>query len=135
MLAERAGSANVSVSIEIRLEDGYLRVVYSGHEDLAGELGVEGTILAAIEEHGCSRILHDCRAVIGPRLGTVDCFAAASAYDRRFLPIRSALLDYPEHYRENRFWETVVLNQGFTTRVFDDEGAAIAWLTDEDDEP
>ncbi len=118
------------VSVEIRRERGFLWVIYRGEEDLSGELEIEGALLKAVEERGCKRILHDCRAVVGPRLGTVDSFAAAAAYDRRFLSVRSALLDHAEHYRENRFWETAVLNQGFTTRLFDDEDAAIAWLLD-----
>ena len=119
------------VSVEIRSEEGFLLVVYRGEEDLAGEMEIEAALLKVVEEQGCKRILHDCRAVVGPRLRTMDSFAAAAEYDRRFLPVRSALLDHPEHYRENRFWETAVLNQGFTTRVFDDEQAAIAWLLDE----
>ena len=94
-------------------------------------MGIEGRILEAVEAFGCNRLLHDCRAVTGPRLGTVDAFAAAATYDRRFLSVRSALLDHPQHYRENRFWETAVLNQGFTTKIFDDEEKAIAWLVDE----
>lgn len=124
----------MSVSVDIRQEEGFLWVIYRGEEDLTGELEIEGALLEAVEERGCNRILHDCRAVVGPRLGTVDSFAAAAAYDRRFLSVRSALLDHAEHYRENRFWETAVLNQGFTTKVFDDEDAAIAWLLDEDEE-
>lgn len=121
----------MSVSVNIRKREGFLWVVYRGDEDLAGEMEIEVALLQAMEEHRCKRILHDCRAVVGPRLGTVDSFAAAAAYDRRFLSIRSALLDHAKHYRENRFWETAVLNQGFTTRVFDDEETAIAWLLDE----
>lgn len=122
----------MSVSVEIRKERGFLRVVYRGEENLAGEMEIEAALLKAVEEHGCKRILHDCRAVVGARLGTVDSFAAAAAYDRRFLSVRAALLDHAEHYGENRFWETAVLNQGFTVKVFDDEEAAIAWLLDED---
>jgi hypothetical protein len=121
----------LSVSVTIEKQDGYLRVVYRGEEDLESELGVESVLLKAIEAHDCHKLLHDCRAVTGPRLGTVDCFTAAATYDRRFLPIRSALLDHAEHYRENRFWETTVRNQGFTTRLFDNEQEAIAWLLDE----
>jgi hypothetical protein len=128
---ERAGSAKVPVSVKIRDEKGFLWVVYRGEEDLAGEMEIEAVILKAVEKNGCNRILHDCRDVVGPRLGTMDSFAAATAYDRRFLSIRSALLDHAEHYHENRFWETAVLNQGFTTKVFDDEAAAIAWLLGE----
>lgn len=115
------------------MEDGFLRVIYRGEEDLAGEMEIEPELLEAIEKYDCRRVLHDCRAVTGPRLGTVDCFSAAAAYDRRFLSIRSALLDHASHYQENRFWETAVRNQGFTTKVFDDEQAAIAWLLDADE--
>lgn len=88
-------------------------------------------VLEAIEKHGCDRILHDCRRVTGPRLGTTDCFTAAASYHRRFLSVRSALVDHPEHLRENRFWETTARNQGFATRVFDDEKEAIVWLLGE----
>ena len=119
------------VAITIEKEDGFLRVIYRGEEDLESELGVGSAILKATEEHDCHRLLHDCRAVTGSRLGTLDCFTVAGSYDRRFLPIRAALLDHAEHYRENRFWETTVRNQGFTTRIFDDEQEAIVWLLDE----
>ncbi len=68
----------------------------------------------------------------GGQVGTL-CISSLR-YDRRFLPIRSALLDHAEHYRENRFWETTVRNQGFTTKVFDDEKAAIVWLPGEDEQ-
>ena len=121
----------MSVTITIRKEDKFLRIVYRGEENLESEMGLEATLLKAIEEHDCHRSLHDCRAVTGSRLGTVDCFTVAGSYDRRFLPIRSALLDHAEHYRENRFWETTVRNQGFTTKIFDDEKAAVTWLLDE----
>jgi hypothetical protein len=120
----------VPVTVTVHREDGFLRVIYRGEEDLESEMQAASALLKAVAVHDCHRILHDCRAVVGPRLGTQDCFNAASSYDRRFLPIRSALLDHSEHYRENRFWETTVHNQGFTARVFDDEEQAIAWLLD-----
>lgn len=124
------------MSVSVKVLDGgrFLRAVYHGRENFEGEMEIADKLLEAIEATGCSRILHDCRAVTGPRLGTVDAFAAASAYDRRFLSVRSALLDHPQHYRENRFWETAVLNQGFTAKVFEDEKKAIAWLLDEEAE-
>lgn len=120
----------MSVSVTIEKQEGFLRVIYRGEEDLESEMKAASALLEAIDAHDCHRILHDCRAVVGPRLGTQDAFSAAGSYDRRFLPIRSALLDHAEHYRENRFWETTVRNQGFTARVFDDEAQAIAWLLD-----
>jgi hypothetical protein len=123
----------VPVTVTIQKEDGFLRVIYRGEEDLESELETASALLEAIDEHDCRRILHDCRSVTGPRLGTRDCFAAAAAYDRRFLPTRSALLDHSEHYRENRFWETTVRNQGFSARIFDDEQEAVAWLLEESD--
>ena len=98
---------------------------------MQSELDAAAVLLDAIEEHDCHRILHDCRKVVGPRLGTMDCFTAAGLYDRRFLPVRSALLDHPEHIQENRFWETTVRNQGFATKVFEDEAKATSWLLDE----
>jgi len=122
------------VTVTIEKQDGYLRVDYRGEEDLESELGVGAVILKAVEEHDCHKLLLDCRAVTGPRLGTLDCFTAAASYDRRFLPIRMALLDHAKHYRENRFWETTARNQGFTTKVFDDEEKVIVWLLDEDEQ-
>ena len=121
------------IAVTIRNEGAFLRVVYEGEEDLESEIELQAALLEAVEEHGGRRLLHDCRAVSGPRLGTLDSFAAAASYDRRFLPVRTALLDLPEHNRENRFWETAVRNQGFTARVFDEEEKAVAWLLDEDD--
>ena len=122
------------VTITIEKEEGYLRVIYRGEEDLESELGVGAAILRAIEEHDCPKLLLDCRAVTGFRLGTLDCVAAVASYNRRFLPVRHALLDHAEHYRENRFWETTARNRGFTTRLFDDEEGAIAWLLAEGDQ-
>ncbi len=119
------------VKVSIQKDDGFLRVFYQGEEDLQSELEAAEALLEVIEEHDCRRILHDCRQVVGPRLGTTDCFTAAASYDRRFLPVRCALLDHPEHIQENRFWETTARNQGFATKVFDDEEEAIAWLLDE----
>jgi hypothetical protein len=130
----RAWSAIVPVTITIRKEYDFLRVIYRGEENLESEMGLEAALLKAIKEHDCHKLLHDCRAVTGSRLGTLDCFTVAGSYDRRFLPIRSALLDHAEHYRENRFWETTVRNQGFTTKVFDDEKEAVVWLLDEDEQ-
>ena len=130
----RAWSAIVPVTITIRKEYDFLRVIYRGEEDLESEMGLEAALLKAIKEHDCHKLLHDCRAVTGSRLGTLDCFTVAGSYDRRFLPIRSALLDHAEHYRENRFWETTVRNQGFTTKVFDDEKEAVVWRLDEDEQ-
>ncbi len=118
------------VTVSIQKGDGFLRVIYEGEEDLKSEMEVAAALVEAIEKHDCRRILHDCRRVSGPRLGTTDCFTAAASYDRRFLCVRSALLDHREHVRENRFWETTVRNQGFATKLFDDEEKAIVWLLD-----
>lgn len=119
------------IDVTIRRQGEFLRVIYRGEEDLESEMALQAALLDAIEEHDCRRLLHDCRAVSGSRLGTMDAFAAAASYDRRFRSIRTALLDHAEHYQENRFWETAVRNQGFTARVFDKEEKAIAWLLDE----
>ncbi len=119
------------VSMTIHNEGSFLRVVYRGEEDLESEQTAAAALIEAIQNHDCHKVLCDYRAVIGPRMGTVDSYSAAASYDRRFLYVRGALLDHAEHHRENRFWETTVRNQGFPIRIFDDEQEAIVWLLDQ----
>ena len=120
------------VSMTIQNEGNFLRVVYRGEEDLESEQATAAALIEAVQIHDCHRVLHDYRAVTGARMGTLDSYAAAASYDRRFLYVKDALLDHAEHHEENRFWETTVRNQGFPTRIFDDEQKAIVWLLDEE---
>ncbi len=119
------------VSMTIQNEGSFLRATYRGEEDLESEQEMAADLIEVIQIHDCHRVLHDYRAVTGARMGILDSYAAASSYDRRFLYVKGALLDHAEHHEKNRFWETTVRNQGFPTRIFDDEQEAIAWLLDQ----
>ena len=111
-------------------EDGtYLRVQVNEPmtRKLAGRIGQEMNATGA--EHNLKCYLYDLRNVPNVESPATNYFFAHEDMPALHLDksVRSAILASPEDHSHD-FAETVLLNAGYTVRLFRDEAAAIAWL-------
>jgi hypothetical protein len=82
-------------------------------------------------EHGCSRFLFDMREtrIVSDTISTYQAAAAPAAYGMKPGDYRVALV-YADGMDDHKFLENVLVNMGYTLRVFGDIDEAVGWLTE-----
>jgi hypothetical protein len=118
----------------MRVEGGTLFVVATGRDDSLDEVKAYGAaVLDAAAAHACTRVLCDERG-LEYALGTLDTYEYAKYIaERSPLVGKAAVACGYGSESEGAFWEDVAANRGVRVRVFNDVGAARAWLEDDDE--
>jgi hypothetical protein len=114
-------------AVDIRKDEGFLRITAKGEVDAARSRRLIATTVTEAAAHGETRVLLDCRPLAGAASEEADRVVTASFAGRAFrTPLRVAMIDRPE--RMNRYIEIVALNRGGNAGMFSEEGEAREWL-------
>lgn len=107
-------------------EKGFLRIAMVG-EFPADFDSFYTRVTTIMNLSGQKRFLFDVRELLGwpDHQATHDFVSTRYPEPSGF---RSAILDLPQHVAYARFYETMLHNRGYDTRVFKDEAEAITWL-------
>lgn len=114
-------------------ESRVVQVTYQGMVPPAELRAVFAACVAACQQHQTLRVLADCRSLTGGH-SVMDLFDLVLELDQaRIGPsFREAVLLTPGKSSEAdvAFWETSCRNRGLNVRIFTDQAAALAWLTE-----
>ena len=118
---------------EILERVGYVEIRLEGPFSIKDTEEVVRESAAATSRKDGSRILVNFRGVSGGPVTTLERYQMAMEAVR-VLPkgVRTAVLNRPEMIDPEKFGVRVAQNRGLPIEVFDDEGQAIAWLTQDD---
>jgi hypothetical protein len=121
------------INAKIRECQGYLHVVLTGDfpQQLPDAVDLHANLHARSRGSGHSRYFVDIRG-IGQRLSIPATFEYASiAFPEEPDPVRTAVVDMPEHLVNGRFFENLMQSRGRAFRLFTDEAEALEWLLSE----
>jgi hypothetical protein len=126
-------SSDVKFTVEPQGVGWLVRV--EGQGDWKAFFEVVLKILHQVQGTPCQRVLFDVRP-LAMSLNTIDRYelatAAAQQWDRRLgagMLVPASLLD------TSRFGQNVARNRGLSVEIFEEERAALRWLTKESEEP
>lgn len=125
---EEQGSGQGADELRIATQQGagFLRIVVTGPLPTDAEAFYART-LALARDCGQTRLLVDVRQMQG-RPGHQQTHEFVARNYTGPSGRRTAVLDLPHLLGRDRFYETMVQNRGYDTRLFKDEAEAIAWL-------
>ena len=109
---------------------GYILVTFPPYESRRQLEAGLSAVYDAVEEHGCCKLLMDCRAT-RERIPILDLFHICLYLVDRFGSVgaRMAVIASPEAVYPDRFGETVVRNRGLDLiRFTGDDREALDWL-------
>jgi len=123
----------MSIDLRISVEPGFLRVVAMGELVPKDVMHAIQKVSAAVERYKATSVLFDGRGLAGT-LTSMDRFNYGSfiaQLNRQLsLPIRPKIAQIlpSDLIDPQRFGETVAVNRGATTKVFDNIEDALEWL-------
>ncbi len=123
----------VSNELRVSFEGHHVQVTSNGEKDLAFAVRVFSAMRDECLEHDCYKVLGIDNTTV-PQ-STLDGFENAKLLaDLGFNgPYRIAWVELnPAVFQATQFIETVLLNRGFSARLFDNVEQAIAWLHADD---
>ena len=115
--------------IVITFEGDYVRAVANGEKDFDYNTKLWTGIVAACRENACLKVLGV--AYTTRPLRTMEAYKSAEMFRRIGVTheYRIAWVEKnPDEYDTPYFVETVLVNRGFTARLFSDEAQATDWL-------
>lgn len=117
--------------LEVRAHDAYVEIRFTGSFSLTVARQVVDVMVAAGRKAGSSRLLLDCRAMVGP-MSVTDRYEVAE-YGARTIErhVTIAVLGRPDQILPDRFFENVAVSRGVRLRVFTDEDEAVTWISRE----
>ncbi len=125
------------MQLTISPDDGFLRVHVSGHLSLADANAAFVEMLAAVEQHGSTRVLVDCQD-LHDAFDTLEGFDHA-AFGAELLRdswssgalhgVRFGYLVSEADAEQAKFGENVAVNRGMNVKTFTRLEDAVRWLT------
>lgn len=119
----------MSIQYTMRVDGETLFVTASGFDESLDEVQRYGmSVLSASQQNGGSSVLCD-ETALEYRLGTLDTYEAGK-YLSKYVPavVKVAILCNHRDLSDAHFFEDVVVNRGFTFRLFVDREIALSWL-------
>lgn len=121
----------MSYRLEFEANDGFLKATATGTRSLQTVIDISRDLFAVCADKKIKKVLVDVQSLEG-HLSFMASFEFITHYfpNMRNLNIinKCAVVDRKEKKDENRLFETIAVNRGYTFSIFSDFNKAVDWL-------